>query len=60
MAQMPSPLTLPDLGVTITAKPDGTAELDLGWFGQRAISTADIAALQLWIEQVVAATQMKE
>jgi hypothetical protein len=60
MTPLPLPLTLPDLGVTITAKSDGTASLDLGWLGKREISTADIAALQPWIEQVIAATQMKE
>jgi hypothetical protein len=51
---MSQPLQLPDLGITI--KPGGTlqdaATLDLGWFGDKAISWADVDALEMWIDQL--------
>ena len=50
-AMLPEPLVLPDLGVTVEPNPDGTATLDLGWFGKKTITTADIAALKSWYEQ---------
>ena len=52
---LPSPLTLPDLGVTVSANADGTASIDLGWFGVKTLTAADMAALEAWIEAVKAA-----
>jgi hypothetical protein len=55
IAALPEPLTFPDLGVTVAANPDGTAVLDLGWFGKKTITTADIAALKSWLSLLDAA-----
>lgn len=54
-AQLPEPLTLPDLGVTVDPNPDGSATLDLGWFGKKIVTTADIAALKSWLALLSAA-----
>jgi hypothetical protein len=50
---LPAPLTLPDLGVTVSANADGTASIDLGWFGSRTLTAADMAALLKWIDALV-------
>lgn len=49
-AQLPEPLVLSDLGVTVDAEPDGTATIDLGWFGKKTITIADRKALEAWLK----------
>jgi hypothetical protein len=44
----PAPLTLKDLGVTVTAGPDGSATIGLGWFGSKTLTAADLAELLVW------------
>jgi len=56
MPEQVPPLTLPDLGVTVVARPDGTATIELGWFGSRQITKADIEALKAWLVLLEAAT----
>jgi hypothetical protein len=53
---LPAPLTLPDLGVTVSANDDGTASISLGWFGSKTLTVADMAALEAWIAALKAAT----
>lgn len=55
-SDLPAPLTLPDLGVTVSANADGTASIDLGWFGVRTLTVADMAALEAWIAGLRAAS----
>jgi hypothetical protein len=54
VSDLPAPLTLPDLGVTVSANADGTASIDLGWFGSKTLTPADMAALEAWIASVKA------
>lgn len=53
---LPPKLFLKDLGVTIEALPNGSAQIDLGWFGPKIVSVADLGELVVWAAQLNAAT----